>query len=361
MGEKRPASPGDLPASGDGIERNGAHHDGRGRFRVPWPVESELSGRGFGAFFRWQMERLRRGGPRRPPPERLPIVASDFAHPRAPAGEVRVTWIGHASFLVQIAGANLLVDPVWSMRASPVPWAGPARIVRPGVSFDDLPPIDAVLITHDHYDHLDARTVRRIVRRYGDEVHWLAPLGHAAWLSARGVRTITELDWHHATELPAGEGLTVTALPAQHWTQRSARSRNQRLWCSWALAGADGARVYLAGDSGWFDGYGAIGAEHGPFEVSILPIGAYAPRWFMRPFHMSPEEAVDAWLALGARGSFVPMHWGTFILSDEPVLEPPDRLRREWLARGLSHELLRIPAHGETIRVAVGEEAGTSR
>lgn len=343
----------------DGAGGAHAHRDADGRFRVPWPVD--VPDARFRSFLRWQMERLRRGGPRRPPPGRLPIVESSFADPGAPTGEVRLTWIGHASFLVQVAGANLLIDPVWSTRVSPVRWAGPARIVRPGVSFDMLPPIDAVLITHDHYDHLDRPTVRRIVRRFGERVRWFAPLGHAAWLRARGAASIVELNWHESAHLEAGAGVTVTALPTQHWTQRAAGSHNRRLWCSFAIAGTDGARVYAGGDSGWFDGYARIGAEHGPFDASLLPIGAYAPRWFMRPYHMCPEEAIDAWVALGAAGLFVPMHWGTFILSDEPVLEPPERLRKAWLQRDLPVHLLRIPAHGETVRTRAGEEAGAPR
>lgn len=343
---------------GQGANGTGVSRDEAGRFRLPWPVD--MPARGFGAFLRWQAERLRRGGPRRPDATELPLAEPAFAQPRAEPGELRLTWIGHASFLAQIAGANLLIDPVWSTRVSPVRWAGPARVVRPGVSFDTLPPIDAVLISHDHYDHLDRPTVRRIVKRFGDAVRWVAPLGHGEWLRARGVTHVTELDWHGSARIDAGAGVTVTALPAQHWTQRTPRSRNRRLWCSFALEGGDGVRLYAGGDSGWFDGYGRIGEVHGPFDASLLPIGAYAPRWFMKPFHMSPEEAVEAWVALGAEGAFIPMHWGTFILSDEPVLEPPARLRKAWQARDLPEHLLRIPSHGGTVHVHAGEEAGST-
>lgn len=333
-----------------------SHHVRDGGFRVPWHVDAP--DRRFASFVRWQLDRLRRGSPRVPAPGALPLVASDFAVPHADRGEIRITWIGHASFLLQMAGTNLLLDPVWSWRISPVSWAGPRRLVPPGVPLDELPPIDAVILSHDHYDHLDRPTIARLVHRFGDAIRWFAPLGHAAWLRKEGVLTVTELDWHDSARLDAGAGLTLTALPAQHWTQRSARSRNLRLWCSYALRGDDGARVYFGGDSGWFDGYRSIGEEHGPFDVSLMPIGAYAPRWFMRPFHMCPEEAVAAWEALGTQGALVPMHWGTFILSDEPVLEPPARLRREWEAKKLPTELLRIPAHGETVRIHAGEEAG---
>jgi N-acyl-phosphatidylethanolamine-hydrolysing phospholipase D len=179
------------------------------------------------------------------------------------------------------------------------------------------------------------------------DLAWYAPLGHAAWLRARGIRNAHDVDWWG--EERVGATVRLTAVPAQHWTQRTSGTRNRRLWCAWSIRDADGSGTFFGGDSGWFEGYHEIGERIGPHDVSILPIGAYAPRWFMRPFHMTPEEAVDAWQALGAKGSFIPMHWGTFILSDEPVLEPPARLRAEWHRRGLSASDLHVPAHGGTV------------
>lgn len=305
---------------------------------------------GFRAFLNWHIERLRRGAPARPSNGELPVVESRIAHPRARPGEIRITWIGHSTFLIQHGPLNLLTDPVWGDRASPVTWAGPRRIVPPGVSLEDLPPLDAVLVSHDHFDHLDRPTVQWLARTHPD-LWWYAPLGHAEWLRARGVRNTHDLDWWDTADL--GD-VRITAVPAQHWTQRRQGGRNERLWCAWSIRGA-GAATFFGGDSGWFEGYGAIGARTGPHDVSILPIGAYSPRWFMRPFHMSPEEAIDAWSALGGRGAFVPMHWGTFLLSDEPVLEPPQRLRTAWRERGLPGDDLRIPAHGGTVVIGAGE------
>ena len=309
-----------------------------------------MGGRGFGDFLRWRLERLRSGSVERPPPGSLTPVASRIAEPRTGPGDARLTWIGHSTFLVQVGGANLLTDPVWSDRASPVHWAGPRRLVPPGLSFDRLPPLDGVLLSHDHFDHLDRPTVRRIVERYGAELPWFTPLRYRPWLRAQGVRRVVELDWWQSVHHDDGV-VRITALPAQHWTQRSPRTRNFRLWSSFAIEADTGTRIYFGGDSGWFDGYAGIHQACGTFDAVVLPIGAYAPRWFMRPHHMTPEEAVEAWAALGGGGVLVPMHWGTFVLSDEPVLEPPARLEAEWRLRGLPLERLRILRHGETLAI----------
>lgn len=326
-----------------------------GRFAAPWRIDD--GERGFAAFLRWQWQRRNQPRSVLPPPHALPLASSQVAHPAAAAGEIRITWIGHATFLLQIGGANVLTDPVWSERVSPVAWAGPRRLVPAALPFDDLPRIDAVLLSHDHFDHLDRPTVQRLSARFGARITWITPLGYADWLAAQGVHAATELEWWQEQRVGAGAGVRVTALPAQHWTQRSPRSRNARLWCSYALQAGDGARVYFGGDSGWFDGYSEIGRACGPFDALLLPIGAYAPRWFMKPFHLDPAQAADAWQALGARGAFVPMHWGTFLLSDEPALEPPVLLRETWRERGLPDEHLRVLHHGQTLILHTGEEA----
>jgi N-acyl-phosphatidylethanolamine-hydrolysing phospholipase D len=258
--------------------------------------------------------------------------------------------VGHATFLVQAGGLNLLTDPVWSRRASPSQLIGPARFVPPGVDFDALPPLDAILLSHDHYDHLDAPTVRRLHARFGDAVPWVTPLGYRAWFEGAGVRAVTELDWWEETRIEkGGASARVVCAPAQHWTRRRMREYNDRLWASYALIFAGGTRIYFGGDSGWFAGYDEIGERLGPFDVTMLPIGAYEPRWFMRPAHMNPEEAVRAYGQLGGRGKFVAMHWGTFRLTDEDPLEPPVRTRAAWRAAGLPERDLAIPRHGETL------------
>jgi N-acyl-phosphatidylethanolamine-hydrolysing phospholipase D len=257
-----------------------------------------------------------------------------------------VTWAGHASFLVQAGGLNLLTDPHWSRRASPSQRIGPARFQPPGVPFDELPPIDAVLLSHDHYDHLDRDTVVRLRERFGDSLRWITPLAYRAWFADLGVTNVTELDWWEETELG---GVRVVCTPAQHWTRRRLREMNDRLWASYALLPPDGRRVYWGGDSGYFRGYGEIGRRLGPFDLTVLPIGAYDPRWFMAPAHMNPEEAVRAYRELGGRGAFVAMHWGTFRLTDEDPLEPPVRVRAAWRAAGLPANDLHVLAHGETL------------
>ncbi|MDQ3556469.1 MAG: MBL fold metallo-hydrolase, partial [Gemmatimonadota bacterium] len=268
------------------------HHDPDGGFLNPWPTAERQEG----GFLRWQRERRENGLPPLPPPGALPIVPHRIAHPRAAPDELRITWVGHATYLIQIGGMNVLTDPHWSRRASPVQWMGPARFVAPGVPWEQLPPIDAVLLSHDHYDHLDHGTVRRLQRRFGEGVHWFAPLGYRGWFRSRGVRRVTEMDWWQEAEMPGPAGaLRVTCLPAQHWTSRTPWDRQQKLWASWAIGTAAGRRVYFGGDSGWFPGYGEIGGRAGPFDAVLMPVGAYDPRWFMKPVHMNPEEAVRAY------------------------------------------------------------------
>ncbi|HEX8692672.1 MAG TPA: MBL fold metallo-hydrolase [Longimicrobium sp.] len=331
-------------------ERRPAHHGADGKFRIPWPMEAGDERRGGGSLLRWQWERLTRGVPPDPPRGALPVVPHRVARPRAPAGEARITWVGHATFLVQAGGLNLLTDPVWSRRASPLQWLGPARFAPPGVPFDELPPVDAVLLSHDHYDHLDEGTVERLRERPGGGPRWIVPLGYRDWFAERGVAGVTELDWWDEAEV-AGEAGTarVVCAPTQHWTRRRLRELNDRLWASYAVLLPDGRRVYFGGDSGYFAGFAEIGQRLGPFDALLLPIGAYEPRWFMRPAHMNPEEAVRAYGDLGGRGAFVAMHWGTFRLTDEDPLEPPGRTRDAWRAAGLPPQDLHVLRHGETL------------
>jgi N-acyl-phosphatidylethanolamine-hydrolysing phospholipase D len=338
--------------NGHGFEAGSkAHHLPDGRFTNPWLTPGEQSHR-FRDVVRWSWQRLTRGTPKSPAAGHFGVVPNRAAYPRAPAGEVRLTWIGHSTFLVQAGGLNVLTDPVFSRRASPMQWAGPARFAEPGIALGALPPIDAVLLSHDHYDHLDEPAVRGLHARFGEALRWFAPLGYRAWFARRGVRNVTEMDWWDEGELATGGGSArVVCLPAQHWTRRSPRSTNTRLWASFALLTPRGRRIYHGADSGYFPGYLEIGRRCGPFDASLLPIGAYEPRWFMKPAHMNPEEAVQAYRDLGGRGILAAMHWGTFRLTDEDPLEPPVRVRAAWSAAGLPAEDLWIAAHGETIVV----------
>ena len=292
----------------------------------------------------------------------VPTATPSFDSPRAAPDALTATWIGQSSWLLQLGGLNLLTDPVFSKRASPFSWAGPLRVNPPGIALDALPPIDAVLISHDHYDHLDDRSVRALRERFGPELLWIAPLGFARWLEKRDVLMVVELDWWRTLQVPLpnrGGVVDVTATPAQHWCKRGPGDP-KRLWCSYALrtrlgpsteSAVAGPSVFFTGDSGYCPAFREIGAKLGPFDLSLVPIGAYEPRWFMEPAHMNPEEAVQVYRDLGGKGAFAGMHWGTFILTDEPVNEPPARARAAWQGAALPDRDFHVPAHGETIRL----------
>jgi N-acyl-phosphatidylethanolamine-hydrolysing phospholipase D len=322
------------------------HHRPEGGFRNPWP-SAELHG--FVDFLKWSLVERRRN-PRRPDPNPNVFTRAipGFVVPRAAPERFTITWVGHTSFLLQIAGLNVLIDPVWSERASPVQFLGPRRWVPAAIEFDRLPPIDVVVLSHDHYDHLDAATVSRIARRYPAAV-WFAPLGVGTFLRQRGAREVTERDWWQEGTLG---GLRLTCVPAQHFSGRTLGRRNSTLWCGWTLRSAHQS-VFFAGDTALHPEFGAIARTFGPFDFAILPIGAYEPRWFMGAVHMNPEDCMMAMdqLSSGQSGSRLVMiasHWGTFKLTDEPMDEPPARMRELWQAAGLGSNDLWIMQHGET-------------
>jgi N-acyl-phosphatidylethanolamine-hydrolysing phospholipase D len=323
-----------------------AHHRPGGGFRNPWP---NAQMHGFLDFLKWSLIERRRN-PRRPDPDPRVFVrvAPAYIVPRGAPDLFIITWIGHTSFLIQIGGLNVLTDPVWSDRASPVQFAGPKRWVPPAVNFDQLPPIDAVILSHDHYDHLDSSTVSRLAERYPAAM-WYAPLGVGDFLRRRGARDIVERDWWEETAI--GD-LRLTCLPAQHFSGRTLGARNRTLWCGWALRTSNRS-LFFAGDTALHPDFGSIAARCGPFDVAILPIGAYEPRWFMGSVHMNPEDCIDAveQLRTGQHGAglvMVAAHWGTFKLTDEPMDEPPARMRDRWRAAGRDDDDLWIMRHGET-------------
>jgi N-acyl-phosphatidylethanolamine-hydrolysing phospholipase D len=323
------------------------HHRPEGGFRNPWPRAEQ---HGFGDFLKWVVERRRNRRPD-PDPSVFTRVESQFVVPRATPEELTLTWIGHTSFLIQIGGRNLLIDPVWSERASPVQFAGPKRWVPPGVAFDRLPPIDIVVLSHDHYDHLDAGTVSRIAARY-PAVSWFAPLGVGAFLRQRGARDVVERDWWQDAD--AGP-IHLTCVPAQHFSGRSLGRRDRTLWCGWTIRSGRHA-VLFGGDTALHPAFGEIAARTGPFDLAIMPIGAYDPRWFMGAVHMDPEDCMKAVNDLnaeqiGKRLTLVAAHWGTFKLTDEPMDEPPVRMRNAWRASGLNASQLWVMQHGETRRL----------
>ena len=253
-------------------------------------------------------------------PER---VANDgaFLRENARHSVPTATWIGHSTLLVQFSGVSFLTDPIWSPTASPISWLGPRRWVEPGLELDALPPIDFVLISHSHYDHLDLPTLARVAQRSRD-TRFLVPLGNAALLRGAGIERVEEFDWGRSTRVG---GVEVTCVPSQHWSQRGLFDSRRSLWCAWVVLAPD-RRFYFMGDSGWTPGFADVGRVFGPFDLAAVPIGAYQPEAMMLPHHLDPEQAVQAGLALGAR-RLVAMHFGTFDLSDEPLDEPPPRFR----------------------------------
>jgi L-ascorbate metabolism protein UlaG (beta-lactamase superfamily) len=259
---------------------------------------------------------------------------------RVGPGELRVTVVNHATVLIQADGLNVLTDPIWSERASPVSWAGPRRFVPPGLRFEDLPPIDLVLISHNHFDHMDLPTLRRLEAAH--RPLFVAGLGERGFLQARGLTRVTELDWWQALPLP--NGCQLWGVPTRHWTGRGFGARNRSLWLGFVL-GTRGGPVYFAGDTGYADHFRQTAARFGPMRLALLPIGAYEPRWLTAYQHMDPAEAVRAHQDLQARQSLA-VHFGTFELSDEDQQQPPADLARARDAAGLPPHAFTAPAFG---------------
>jgi N-acyl-phosphatidylethanolamine-hydrolysing phospholipase D len=231
-----------------------------------------------------------------------------------PAGW-RVVWLGHASFLLQGCGVSLLIDPVFSDFCAPLPFPSLRRKVPPPCDLTDLPPPDAVLLTHSHYDHLDLQTLRK----FGASTRLRVPEGHAAWLRKKGFTEVEEVRWNESIMLHPR--LQITATPAQHFTARSLNDRDLAHWCGWRIDSPQGS-LWHAGDSGYCAAFREIGERHGPVDFGMIPIGAYQPRHIMRAMHMNPEEAVRVFQETRCRHA-IAMHWGTFRLTDEPLGEPP--------------------------------------
>jgi len=272
-------------------------------------------------------------------PVRLESVENDGAFLRVNRKVFTVTWAGHSSVLVQLGGLNILMDPVWSDRASPVPFIGPRRYVGPGIAFDDLPPIDVVAISHNHYDHFDRATVRRLRRG----TLFLVPLGFGRSLRRLGIVNYRELDWWQRHRVG---GVEFVSTPAQHYSRRKLCDRDKTLWCSWVFRGA-GRNVYFAGDTGYFPGFREIGRRFGSFDLVCLPIGAYLPREYLEHVHMGPEEAIMAYRDLRGR-AFLPIHWGTFNLGNDHPHLAMEVLNKEIERHDLDRDLFLTLKHGET-------------
>ena len=254
-----------------------------------------------------------------------PFRTDSTAWQRLSESGLRVTWFGHSSMLLEIDGVRVLIDPVWEQRASPVEWAGPKRFFAPTIALKLLPHVDVVLISHDHYDHLGRHTVGELARLM-PAARWVTGLGVGAILRSFGVAAerITELDWTESTLVQSGEGtgLQVTAVPARHFSGRKATNRNETLWSSFVLKG-ERHKVYYGADSGMWDGFRAIGAQHGPFDLTMLEVGAFDELW--RDIHLGPDGAANAFDMLGG-GLLMPIHWGLFDLALHGWREPMERV-----------------------------------
>ena len=285
------------------------HFDGR-RFYNPDAPQA----RAFLDVFRWKLTSR---------PEPSPGFISDVEQsvpPRCIEGsKLRITLVNHSTVLVQQPGSNILTDPIWSERASPVSWLGPKRRRKPGVRMDDLPDIDAVLISHNHYDHLDLPTLRRLAAR-GDS-KFIVPARAASLLRLEKIGPAHEMDWGESLSL---RGFTIHCVPALHFSSRKLYDRNKTLWCGYMIESQEGL-VYFAGDTAFGDHFAQVRNNLGAPDIALLPIGAYEPRWFMSPVHMAPEEAVRAHEILGAKTS-IAIHHGTFQLSDDGIDTPQRRL-----------------------------------
>ncbi|GHF59808.1 L-ascorbate metabolism protein UlaG (beta-lactamase superfamily) [Amycolatopsis bartoniae] len=310
------------------MKRSPQFRDGRFQNLAP-PVPQDVNSGGS------LLREMLFGGQRRKPAGPIPLVPPAPDHPQ---DGLHVTWYGHSSSLVEIEGRRVLIDPVWAKRASPSRLVGPKRMHEPPLALEELPRLDVIIVSHDHYDHLDAAAIRTLTRT--QQAPFVVPLGVGAHLRRWKVpvERIIELDWHERTEIA---GVGITAADAQHFSGR-AFTRNNTLWASWVIATAN-RRVFYTGDSGYFGAYKEIGEKYGPFDASLVQIGAYHPSW--PDIHMTPEEGVAAHLDVRG-GVLVPVHWATFRLALHAWNEPAERVWREAKAHDLT---LAVPRPGERI------------
>ncbi|MCW2876273.1 MAG: Zn-dependent hydrolase of the beta-lactamase fold-like protein [Sphaerisporangium sp.] len=265
--------------------------------------------------------------------DQIPVLRAGL--PPVEAAEAGVTWVGHATYVLRIGGLTVLTDPVWSRKIPGVR----QRLTPPGVAWSDLPPVDAVVISHNHYDHLDAPTIRRLPRH----TPVFVPANLGSWFTKKGFTNVTELDWWESARI--GE-VSFDFVPAHHWSRRSLFDTCRSLWGGWVLT-SPGQRIYFAGDTAYGDCFKVIGDRYPDIGLALMPVGAYEPRWFMHVSHVDPAEAVQACADVGAR-RMATMHWGTFVLSGESLMAPVREARAAWIASGRDRADLWDLAVGET-------------
>ena len=293
----------------------------------------------FGDFFKWSFTRKR--------PDPIQIDSSDEWKEFTSLKENYVIWIGHSTFLINIEGITVLTDPVFSNRASPVKIAGPKRIIPPAMQISDLPKIDVVSVSHNHYDHLDIDSLRELAA-LNSETIFLVPKGDEKLLKKKGIRNTAEFLWWENIEI---KNVKFTFTPTQHWSARGLSDRNKSLWGGWYMSFPN-YKTFHAGDSGYSNDFRDTQTKLGQPDLSLIPIGAYAPRWFMKANHVNPEEALQVALDLGSKKNYA-MHWGTFSLTDEDTLEPPKLLQEALSKKGLPPSFFEILKPGQLKKVTL--------
>lgn len=307
------------------------HFDGN-KFINP----GNVAAKGFGDVFRWMLKRNQ--GPWK--------ETTQFTYGAKPEARIwdslRITFVNHSTFLIQVNGLNILTDPVWSDRTSPFGFIGPKRMKPPGIHFDDLPDIDYVIISHNHYDHLDIGTLKNIYQKYQPKI--VTPLGVKSYLEKNGINSAHDLDWWQ--EYSHSDSLSIISVPAQHFSGRGISDRDATLWCGYVIK-RPGGNIYFAGDTGYNNlTFKEIGMRCAPVSVALIPIGAYKPEWFMSPIHCSPDEAVKIHFDLNAHQS-IATHFGTFALADDGEIEPVQDLHHALKKFGLTTDKFLVLSEGE--------------
>ncbi len=316
------------------------HHSDSG-FKNNYLPEERMS-KSLGTVFKWRFTRNSQEK------VKFETVEPDIDFLKSNKTEETLTWIGHSTFLWQYKGVNLITDPHLTDRASPVGFAGPKRNMPPGISLRELPELDIVLISHNHYDHLDKDSVLGIADKQKDDLPlFLVPLGMKQWFDDIGIKEkVVELDWWDSYQIANWK---YYAVPVQHWSRRGLFDTNDILWCGWVVE-APNKRLFFAGDTGYSQDFKDIGKRFSKMDLSLIPIGAYAPRWFMKDMHCNPEEAVQIHLDVNSQKS-IGMHWGTFLdLTDEPLEEPPVKLSKALMVKSIDKSKFITMKHGETLR-----------
>ncbi|MCZ8238081.1 MAG: MBL fold metallo-hydrolase [Leptospiraceae bacterium] len=313
------------------------HHTTSG-FKNP---SKDFESHGLGGLIRWTSSRWMNEEDNNPEHFDYKKTENDGSQIRNFKGLWSVTWIGHASSLIQWEGLNILTDPIWSERCSPVSWAGPKRYTQPGIDMDNLPKIDLVVISHNHYDHMDLDTLLELEKRFSPT--FIAGLGSKKFLQDAGLTHVLEMDWWDEVLV---QGKRVIFTPTQHFSARGIFDRDETLWGSYAFIGSK-SKIYFAGDTGYFKGFKEIGEKFGGFDLAILPIGAYNPRWFMEPVHVDPSQSVQAFMDLKAN-YMMPMHYKTFVLSDEALDQPLKSTMDNFQRKGIDKKRLLALNIGES-------------